>query len=189
MACGGNVRLVVLALVTSVGCGGESKREEAVAAEVPGPVHLGKGAYDLFIQTVADDCAPRFVSGEIGVVTLFVNQRPDGSLTAVNFPFFGTTQDGAGNFVRDDVDVPNPVPFDVPVSVEPPCTAANEEYVFNVTRLDAQRVDVHVVYSIAGVDTCVAGLARASKDCTADRAYQFSWRRACVEEGDPNACE
>jgi hypothetical protein len=167
-----------------MGCGGESTRREPTDAAVPGPVRLGKGAYDLFIRTLADDCAPAFVSGEVGLVTLFVNTRDDGTTGTVNFPFYGFED---GTFVRDDANFPDTSAYTASNLIVPPCDVS-EHYEFPVTRLDGERIDVGVVNGIDGVETC-SGLVWATQDCSASRIFQFTWRRACVEEGDPNSCE
>ena len=78
---------------------------------------------------------------------------------------------------------------DVPVSVYPPCGDATEHYEFVVTSLSGERIVVHVVYSIEGLATCNGGLADATKDCTADRSFEFTWRHACAGQDDSSGCQ
>lgn len=170
-------------------CGGESIRREPPGTDAQSPVHVGYGAYDLFIRTLTDDCSPRFVSGEMGLVLVVVRLNADGFSGGLNLPYYGAIDSTFGFApAREDVRFPEPLGSDVPVSVYP-CGDATEHYEFAVTSLSGERIVVHVVYSIDGLENCSGALGDATKDCTADRSYEFTWRHACADENGSSGCQ
>ncbi len=180
----GRTQWAMLLALLGVACGGRSESEVLPL----GPLHVGNNLYDLRIETLADDCDPAFVTGEVGPVV--VSASPEGgaregeSGLSIPVPWMVGEPPGVG-FSRWDTTTGQSLSIDVPVSG---CGAANEHAVIDVLSADSAHIDVEFDWSISGVGTCAGPLGIAEHDCSAARVFHFRWLRSCVDDNDLSTC-
>jgi hypothetical protein len=170
------------------GCSGESTRDSGPLSD-PGPVHEGKGLYDLTIERVSDDCTPQLVSGKIGPVVVVVrtNGGPEGTLGAANIPIYFDQHDPAATASRSDISFDEPLVFELPIHVVPECAELSQHWAMTTLNADGASIDVEWFWTLTGVDTCPAGY-RFPSDCTSQRVFHFRWLRTCEPDDGTLDC-